>query len=106
MTEKYPTELFLLLLKEKIDGHRFVQRAVNNGAACCVVDKEGKEAFGNLPVVAVDDTFKALRDIAAFYREQFKYSGSRNHRKRWKDFNKRYDSLCIGQRICYAEDGG
>lgn len=62
--------VFVALKGENNNGHRFVQRAVNNGAACCVVDKE-EGSFGNLPVVAVDDTFKALRDIAAFYREQF-----------------------------------
>ena len=62
--------VFVALKGENNNGHRFVQRAVNNGAVCCVVDKE-EGSFGNLPVVAVDDTFKALRDIAAFYREQF-----------------------------------
>lgn len=50
--------VFVALKGENNNGHRFVQRAVNNGAACCVVDKE-EGSFGNLPVVAVDDTFKA-----------------------------------------------
>ena len=30
-----------------------------------------KGSFGNHSCCCVDDTFKALRDIAAFYREQF-----------------------------------
>lgn len=62
--------VFIALNGENNNGHRFVERAVSNGAVCCVVDDiEGD--FGKLPVVSVPDTFKALRDIATYYREQF-----------------------------------
>lgn len=62
--------VFVALRGENNNGHRFVERAVENGAVCCVVNKDEGD-FGSLPVVAVDDTFKALRDIASAYRDRF-----------------------------------
>lgn len=62
--------VFVALRGEKFDGHNFVSQAQNSGAVCCVVDKEfdNKE---NLAVIVCDDTYKALRDIAAYYRRCF-----------------------------------
>lgn len=62
--------VFVALRGENNNGHRFVSRAVENGAVCCVVNRDEGD-FGALPCVAVDDTFKALLDIAAYYRMQF-----------------------------------
>lgn len=62
--------VFVALRGENNNGHRFVSNAVERGAVCCVVEK-GEGDFGRLPVVAVDDTFKALLDIGAYYRDQF-----------------------------------
>ncbi len=62
--------VFVALNGENNNGHRFVPRALENGAVCCVVDKSEGE-FPGMPVVAVEDTYKALGDIAAYYRDQF-----------------------------------
>lgn len=62
--------VFVALRGENNNGHRFAGRAVENGAVCCVVNRDEGD-FGQLPVVAVDDTYKALMDIASFYRDQF-----------------------------------
>lgn len=62
--------VFVALSGENNNGHSFVARAVENGALCCVVDKSEGD-FGELPVVAVEDTYKALRDIASYYRDRF-----------------------------------
>lgn len=62
--------VFIALCGENNNGHRFVERAVERGAVCCVVNRDEGD-FGALPYVAVDDTFKALRDIAEYYRAQF-----------------------------------
>lgn len=62
--------LFVALRGEKFDGHNFVGQAQSCGAVCCLVDKDydNKE---NLAVIVCRDTYKALRDIAAFYRNCF-----------------------------------
>ncbi len=61
--------VFVALNGENNNGHRFIP-ALENGAVCCVVDKSEGE-FPGMPVVAVEDTYKALGDIAAYYRDQF-----------------------------------
>lgn len=58
-------DLFFALKGEAMDGHRFVPNAFARGAAAVVVDRpvEG-------PHVLVDDTFVALRRLAAAARER------------------------------------
>ncbi len=48
------------------DGHDFINQAFENGAACAVVQK--KIDGGNKPILLVDDTIKALGDLAGFVR--------------------------------------
>lgn len=62
--------LFFALSGERFDGHKFAADAIAAGAVCCVVSKE-QESFPNLPVIVVEDTHKALRDLAAYYRSKF-----------------------------------
>lgn len=62
--------VFLALNGENNNGHKFVPTAIENGAICCVVNRDEGD-FGKLPVIKVDDTFKALMDIASYYRMQF-----------------------------------
>ena len=62
--------VFIALRGEKFDGHNFVSQTAEAGAVCCVVDKEfdNEKGYG---VIVVEDTYKALRDIAAYYRSRF-----------------------------------
>ncbi|MBE7011974.1 MAG: UDP-N-acetylmuramoyl-tripeptide--D-alanyl-D-alanine ligase [Ruminococcaceae bacterium] len=62
--------VFIALKGENFDGHRFVASAVEQGAVCAVVEHWDAED-GTYPVIVVDDTYKALRDIAKLYRRQF-----------------------------------
>lgn len=62
--------LFIALNGENFNGHRFVKNAVENGAVCCIVNADEGD-FAGLPTIAVQDTYKALRDLAAYYRTCF-----------------------------------
>ena len=62
--------VFVALRGEKFDGHNFVQQAISAGAVCCVVDKTFKNN-ANLPVIVVEDTYAAIRDMARCYRGKF-----------------------------------
>ena len=62
--------VFFALSGVRFDGHKFIEDAVSAGAVCCVVNKN-EEGYGNLPVIMVEDTHKALRDFAAYYRSKF-----------------------------------
>ena len=56
-------DLFIALKGEAMDGHRFLDTAFANGAAAAIVDR-----VVDYPHVLVEDTSKALRDLAAAAR--------------------------------------
>ena len=62
--------VFVALRGEKFDGHNFAGQAIEKGAVCSIVDEnfDNKE---NIPVIVVEDTYKALRDAAKYYRDKF-----------------------------------
>lgn len=64
--------LFVAIKGERFDGHAFVKDAMNKGASAAVVNKSSFDQFENddFPLVAVDDTTKALADIAAIWRDK------------------------------------
>ncbi len=62
--------VFVALRGENFDGHKFVESACEQGAICAVVEHWDLQD-GTYPVIVVDDTYKALRDIAKLYRSQF-----------------------------------
>jgi UDP-N-acetylmuramoyl-tripeptide--D-alanyl-D-alanine ligase len=68
--------LFVAIPGERFDGHQFVSEAVEKGAKATVIAKEKKqtvspEIFNKTGVILVDDTKKALRNIASWYRRKF-----------------------------------
>lgn len=58
--------LFVALKGENSDGHRFIKNAINSGAVCAI--SEVKEA--DTPLILVEDTSKALLDLACCYRKE------------------------------------
>jgi len=65
---KQPGALFVAIVGARFDGNDYVADAASNGAVCCVVSNR-VEAPCDL--ILVDDTTKALGDIAAYYRNKF-----------------------------------
>src|SRR5690242_10559465 len=69
-----PGELFIPLKGERFDGHDYVAIALERGAAAVLVEESW---LGSHPLpkgtsaVAVDDTLKALGDLAASYRRRY-----------------------------------
>ncbi|PLX89413.1 MAG: UDP-N-acetylmuramoyl-tripeptide--D-alanyl-D-alanine ligase [Desulfuromonas sp.] len=61
-----PGELFVPLRGERFDGHAYLSQAVAHGAVACL----SEEIVGGLavPVVQVEDSLKALGDLAGFVR--------------------------------------
>lgn len=83
-----PGELFVPLVGERFDGHRFLPQALAAGAAGCLVglpeERTVEERLAELEValplaagercpfvVGVRDTLRALQQLAAFYRTRF-----------------------------------
>jgi UDP-N-acetylmuramoyl-tripeptide--D-alanyl-D-alanine ligase len=63
-------ELFIALNGNNFRGADFVYEAAKKGAAGVVIGRKEKVETG-LPIIKVDDTTKALGDIARAYRELF-----------------------------------
>ncbi|MBR7083897.1 MAG: UDP-N-acetylmuramoyl-tripeptide--D-alanyl-D-alanine ligase [Oscillospiraceae bacterium] len=59
--------LFLALRGKKFDGHYFVRQAITAGAVAAVTDTQ----IEDLPCLVVENTGKALLDIANLYRKKF-----------------------------------
>ena len=62
--------VFVALKGENTDGHRYVKQALNDGAVCAIVSDNNLAEEG-LPVILVEDTLAALRNIASLYRNEF-----------------------------------
>ncbi len=60
--------VFIATVGERVDGHSFIPAVFEAGALGVVCEKLPKEPVG--PCILVEDSFKALRDIAAYYRNQ------------------------------------
>lgn len=60
--------MFIALKGERADGNDFAAAFLENGGDCAVVEKDIKIPDGK-SVIRVDDTHRAIRDIARFYRE-------------------------------------
>jgi len=67
-----PGDLFIALAGERHDGHDFLRDVIQKGVAAVMVDKNKVPA--NLPkcaVIAVENTRRALGQVAARYRSDF-----------------------------------
>lgn len=62
------SSLFVALRGEHADGHAFVGDAIDRGAVALLVERDPDEP--SLPSVIVDDTWQALRSLAAHVRSR------------------------------------
>lgn len=67
-----PGNLFVPFKGEKSDGHRFVKDALGQGAAAALWQKDVPNPPLHLPILLVEDTLKALQELARSYRDELK----------------------------------
>jgi UDP-N-acetylmuramoyl-tripeptide--D-alanyl-D-alanine ligase len=67
---RYKTDqgLFIPLKGERFDGHDFIGQAFANGAVAALSEREPD---AEKPVITVENTYKALLDLAAWHRGRF-----------------------------------
>ena len=71
-------ELFVAIRGDQFDGHNFISKAVESGAAGLVAERRWAEANRsmmvsiNIPRIIVDDTIHAYGQLANIYRRKFK----------------------------------
>ena len=61
-------DLFVALRGPRFDGHAFFKEAFRKGAVCVLADHNVNDI---MPLVVVDDTLKALQNLARFHRKRF-----------------------------------
>ncbi|MFJ7748203.1 UDP-N-acetylmuramoyl-tripeptide--D-alanyl-D-alanine ligase [Peribacillus sp. NPDC097295] len=64
--------LFVPLKGEQVDGHQYVRNALAQGAAASFWQKDIPNPPTDLPIILVENTEKALQELARAYREQLK----------------------------------
>ncbi len=63
-----PGFIYVAIKGERFDGHDFIPQSYENGAICCVTDRD---LDTDKPYIKVSDTLAALRDLAEFFRGIF-----------------------------------
>lgn len=63
--------LYIPIIGEKFDGRIFIKECQDAGASAFIIDKDFKiPSVVTIPYIRVDDTKKALQDLAKAYREE------------------------------------
>ena len=63
-------DMFIAIQGESFDGHDFIQKAIEKGAALIITQRPLERC--NISYILVKDTLKALQDIARYYRNKFR----------------------------------
>ena len=66
-----PGALYFSVVGERLDGHAYIESALENGAAGCVTAREREYYMPGKFYIKVDYTRKALRDLAVWYKNRF-----------------------------------
>ncbi len=64
-------EAFFAITGHRLDGHHFVADAASRGAACLVVHTIPDPVPAGVPLILVEDTTRALGQLAAAHRRKF-----------------------------------
>ena len=66
-----PGQLFIPLVGERFDGHAYISKALEGGAAGCLTAREPEMLLPGKLYIQVADTRLALKALASWYRNKF-----------------------------------
>lgn len=99
-------KIFFALKGPTFDAHDFLSQAVIAGARALVVDQAGAAVAGDVTVIEVHDTLKALQDLAKFWREKQNFKVVGISGSNGKSTTKEFAFTLIKDFIpCYASHG-
>ena len=67
----HPGSLFIPLVGERFDGHAYINSALEQGAAGCLMARDRESYRPDKFYVKVSNTERALGDLAAWYKKRF-----------------------------------
>jgi UDP-N-acetylmuramoyl-tripeptide--D-alanyl-D-alanine ligase len=62
--------VFIALSGENFDGHKFIEAAIQKKCSLIIASRIPEDFKPEIPVIKVNDTLKALQDLAEFYRNK------------------------------------
>ncbi len=65
-----PGNLFVPFKGENVDGHKYVEQALEKGAAASLWEKDVPNPPKDLPIIIVEDSLASLQTLATSYRNQ------------------------------------
>lgn len=66
-----PGQLFIPLVGERFDGHAYIAKALDGGAAGCLTAREPETLLPGKLYIQVADTRLSLKALASWYRDKF-----------------------------------
>ena len=66
-----PGQLFIPLVGERFDGHAYISKALDGGAAGCLTAREPETLLPGKLYIQVADTRLSLKALASWYRDKF-----------------------------------
>lgn len=64
-------DVYVGIKGEKFNGNDFYTDAIKNGASVCIIDKDTKVESEDATIILVDDTVKALQELARYKRSLY-----------------------------------
>jgi UDP-N-acetylmuramoyl-tripeptide--D-alanyl-D-alanine ligase len=101
-----PGALFVALRGDKFDGHAFVKKAADAGAAGAVVEEVTGELPEGFAMIQVKDTLAALQGMAANYRRTLRAKIINVTGSNGKTSTKDYTAAVLGERGRVAKTEG
>lgn len=66
------SSLFVPIVGENVDAHRFIEDVYNSGCRVCFCSDKSLKPVEGMSYIEVDNTVEALQSLAEFYRESIK----------------------------------
>ena len=96
-------DMYLAIKGERVNGNDYIESAFENSAIGCITDEEFDkgilEKFKDKVVIRVDDTIKAIQEIAKYKRSLYDIPVIAVTGSVRKNKHKRYNSKCIITKI-------
>ncbi|NLN96896.1 MAG: UDP-N-acetylmuramoyl-tripeptide--D-alanyl-D-alanine ligase [Eubacteriaceae bacterium] len=66
-----PGDLYIPIIGENNDGHRFIPDAVSNGASCVLTEQKNIQCPETVAILEVGSTYEALKALARYQRSRY-----------------------------------
>lgn len=96
-------DMYLGIKGERVNGNDFIEKAFESGAIGCITDEDLNKDFikkySNKVIIKVDDTIKAIQEIAKYKRSLYDIPVIAVTGSVRKNKHKRYNCKCACTRI-------